>query len=138
MRISSFALVYCDKDHDQRSLGRKVFLSAHSYSPSWRQVKARTKGRNLARTYAEAIEECCLQAWSCWLVFLCTPGPLALGGTTHSVLVLSISIINQENSPYNPIKWTHFLNYDFLFTVNYSLCPVVRKLASIKITIVFI
>lgn len=132
VRISSFALVCCDKDHDQKSLGRKVFLSAHSYSPSWREVKARTKRRNLARTYAEAVKECCLQGCSCWVVFLCTSGPLAQGGTTHSVLVLSISIINQENSAYNPIKWTHFLNYNFLFVDNYTLCPVVRKINSIK------
>lgn len=66
-----------------------------------------------AEADAETMEECFLLAWSSWLLIILLSyiiqNHLSKHSTTHNAIGPPPSITNEE-MPYSPILWTHFLN----------------------------
>jgi hypothetical protein len=85
VRVSA-AVIKC---HDEEQLGRRGLFQLKSCSPSPREVRMVSEGRNLqaGADDAKAMNEHCLAACSvCFLTLSRTTGPWGWGNTTHHQL----------------------------------------------------
>lgn len=118
---------------------KNLFSSQVTIHP-WGNPKQELK----AGTEVEKMEECCVLAFSSWLIQLAflynprlsatTQDDLPRGGATHNGLCSSTTIINlkkiSHRSAYSPIKWKHFLNQGSLFPDDSSIYPVDKYLTN--------
>lgn len=114
-----------------RKKGFLFSLQLSGHTPSPREVKTGTQGRNLeAGSDAESMEECCPLDCSPWLTQPASytiQDHLSKGGTTHNMLgppTVLLILKMPYRLAYKPTPWKHFLYQDSFLPDDPNLCQV--------------